>query len=102
MTLDNILKEVEPILSGKDVFQFTQPSFQEILTAEYFFKCISEGDSLVLSIKISRKILEFIAEMNPPKDKLYDLIYSTRKMDRKKCGLLGGNCATLLAILGED
>jgi len=102
MTLDDILKEVEPILRGKDVFQFAHPSFQEVLTAKYFSERISEGDSLALSVKIPRKILEFIAEMNPQRDLLYNFIYSTRKIAAEKCGLLGGNCATLLAMLGED
>ncbi len=102
MTLNDILNEVGSILHGKDVFQFSHPSFREVLAAQYFYNCIAEKNALALSVKISKKVLEFIADMNPPAGPLYDFIHSTRNMTAKECGFLGGNSATLLGMIGED
>src|SRR3989338_942218 len=44
MTLDQILMEIEPIFRGSNgAFQFTRPSFQEILTAKQFADEINSG-----------------------------------------------------------
>ncbi len=102
MTLDDVLKEVDPILCGSGSFEFTHPSFQEFLTARYLFQCIAERNAGELSGGISRNLLELVAQMNPPKNILYDLIFSTRNMKVRESVYLGGNCLTLLKLLGEE
>ncbi len=48
MTLNDILKKVEPILGGDEIFQFAHPSFREVLAAR---QCADEINSGRLNIK---------------------------------------------------
>jgi len=106
-SLDDILKEVEPILSGKDVFQFAHPSSREILAAMQFAEEIisglKRGNASILRYDVlSEKVIKAVVELGPSKEALYNLVYSTRQMSEDESGYAGGNSLTLLAELGED
>jgi len=87
----------------KDGFPFfVHDTFREFFTARLLLQEIKSGKPNRLQTKLSKKTLEFIAEMNPKRDLLYKIIDSTRKIEKKEYSFSGGNCATLLAMLGED
>ena len=88
MTLDQTLRELEPILCSTDgTFQFTHPSFQEVLTARQFTDEINSGrlsvrdsyDSFYLFFNRpnicldNTKTLTYIAQMLET-DKLEELV----------------------------
>ncbi len=87
---------------NNEYHSFIHDTFREFFIAKHVFQQMQAGNSEPLRNKLSPKTLEFIVEMNPERDLLYNLIYSTRNVAAGKYGLLGGNCATLLAKLGED
>lgn len=81
---------------------FIHDTFREFFAARHVFEQLRLNNPRALSNHLSKKVLDFLVEMRPDKDLLYKCIYSTRRMDGKECGLLGGNSLTLLSALGED
>ncbi len=107
MTLDNILKEVEPILGGSETFHFAHPSFREVLAtrqfAEEIISGLERGDASILRHDVlSKKVIDMVVELGPNKEALYNLVYSTRQKSKEEAGYVGGNSLTLLVALGED
>jgi hypothetical protein len=86
-----------------DIFAFSHRSFVEYLTARALLEEIeSNSPNHFGGRKLTREVIEFLAEMRPNLDVLRGWIEATRYRGFETVQYLGTNAVTILVKLGED